>query len=59
MDKYKIYDIKEVASILGVTPMTVWRYTHEHKLKSFKVGRLIRITEDMLDEFIRTAATRS
>lgn len=51
---FKVYTTDEVAKILGVTRMTIHRYIKSGKLKCFKLGnRLIRITQDMLDEYIR------
>ena len=52
MSEFKIYSTDEVAKLLGVSRMTVIRYVRSGKLKAFKVGRLIRITSDMLDEYI-------
>lgn len=53
MSEFKVYNTDEVAKILGVTRMTVTRYIKSGKLKSFRLGnRLIRITQEMLDEYI-------
>lgn len=52
MSEFKIYNTDQVAKLLGVSRMTVIRYIRKGKLKSFRVGRLIRVTSDMIDEYI-------
>ena len=52
MSEFKIYNTDQVATLLGVSRMTVIRYIRKGKLKSFRVGRLIRVTSDMIDEYI-------
>lgn len=52
MNEFKIYNTDQVAKLLGVSRMTVIRYIRKGKLKSFRVGRLIRVTSDMIDEYI-------
>ena len=53
MSEFKVYTTDEVAKVLGVTRMTVHRYTKSGKIKCFKIGnRLVRITQEMLDEYI-------
>ena len=53
MSEFKVYNTDEVAKILGVTRMTVTSYIKSGKLKCFRLGnRLVRITQEMLDEYI-------
>ena len=52
MSEFKIYNTDQVAKLLGVSRMTVIRYIRKGKLKSFRVGRLIRVTSNMIDEYI-------
>ena len=52
MSEFKIYNTDQVAKLLGVSRMTVIRYIRKGKLKSFRVGRRIRVTSDMIDEYI-------
>ena len=52
MSEFKIYNTDQVAKLLGISRMTVIRYIRKGKLKSFRVGRLIRVTSDMIDEYI-------
>ena len=49
-----LLDVKDVATILNVTPQTVRRLTREHKIPSIKVGHLTRIPKDKLIEYIDT-----
>lgn len=44
--------VKEVMGILRVSQLTVYRLISAGKLKSFKVGRLVRIREIDLKNFI-------
>lgn len=48
----KMYSIEEVASMLGVNRNTVRRMLIRGELKGIKVGRLWRIKESDLREFL-------
>jgi len=48
----KMYSIEEVASMLGVNRNTVRRMLIRGELKGLKVGRLWRIKESDLREFL-------
>jgi len=48
----KMYSIDEVASMLGVNRNTVRRMLIRGELKGIKVGRLWRIKEEDLKEFL-------
>lgn len=51
----KLYTIKEVAELIGVSKRTIFRYIHTNstpQLKAFKVGKTWRISEMDLMEFI-------
>lgn len=50
----KVYTPKEVAEILQITERTVQRYLKEGTLKGVKVGKLWRVTEQALNEFLGT-----
>ncbi|HNX17560.1 MAG TPA: helix-turn-helix domain-containing protein [Methanoregula sp.] len=54
-----IYTIEEAAGILKIKPRTVRQWITDGKLKSFKLGDLIRIHEDDLQEFIDRARESS
>ncbi len=48
----KLYSAKQAAEILGATRISVYRWIKTGKLKSVKVGGLVRIKEGDLNEFI-------
>ena len=50
MDTY--YSIKEVAEILKVTYLTVYRWIHAGKLNALKAGKQYRIKKSDLDKFL-------
>ncbi|OQA93936.1 MAG: Helix-turn-helix domain protein [Microgenomates group bacterium ADurb.Bin219] len=52
MTEEKFYTVEEVAQILKVNPMTVYRRVKEGKLKVYKVGRVFRIGEKSLQNYL-------
>lgn len=46
-----MYDLKETASILGVTTRTVLNYIYEDKLKGQKIGGKWKISKENLEKF--------
>ena len=55
MDQLTNYSPAEAADILGTSRVTIHKMIKEGQLKSFKVRRLRRISQDAIDEFIRNA----
>ena len=53
MTRPKLLTVDEVAEILRVSKMTVYRLAEKRELPSVKVGRSIRIVEDGLDMYLR------
>ena len=49
----KLYTVEQVAEQLQVDPESVRIWLRSGKLKGVKVGRLWRIREDDLEEFLR------
>lgn len=47
-----VYTVQEVAEILKVKPLTIYRLIDRKELKAFKVGRNVRIKQEDLDEYI-------
>lgn len=49
----KIYSMKEVGKILGVTERTLYNYIKNNKIKVQKIGGRWIITEENLKKFIK------
>ena len=47
------YSIKEVATMLKVAYLTVYRWIKSGKLKAVKAGKQYRIKKEDLDKFIK------
>ena len=45
--------IKEVAEVLRVAPLTVWRYIDSGRLPAYKLGQAWRVKPSELEEFIQ------
>ena len=52
MNEIRLYSLDEVASILQLTPRTVYAFIHKGKLKAVKMGKSWRISDDSLRAFI-------
>lgn len=48
----KLYNLKELSSILGVTVRTLMNYIKDGKLKAVKIGGKWVVTEENLQNFI-------
>lgn len=49
----KFLTIAEVASMMRVSKMTVYRLVHNGELPAVRVGRSFRVTEDDVHEYLR------
>lgn len=49
---YKFLTVEEVASVLKVCKMTIYRYVKSGKLKAHKVGKYYRISKKEFDNFL-------
>jgi len=52
----KMYSLKEVAEMLGVTYNTVWNLIKAGRIASVKVGRSLRIEQSEVDRLKREGA---
>jgi excisionase family DNA binding protein len=52
----RLYTVIEVASIIHVKPLTIYCWVKNGKLTHIRVGRLIRISADQLELFLRSGA---
>ncbi len=48
----KLYKVPEVAAVLRVKPPTVYDWIKNKKLNAIRAGRLIRVSEEQLADFI-------
>ncbi len=49
----KLYNLKEVAEMLGVTYLTVYNYVKADKIKTIKVGRFLRVSQEEVDRIMK------
>src|SRR5205823_14259202 len=50
---HELLSVDEVASYLGVEPITVYRWCRQGRLPALKVGKAWRIRRGALDDFLR------
>ncbi len=55
MSQIEWLSTKEAARRLGITPRTLYRLIDEGQLPAYKFGRVIRLQEREVDEFIGKA----
>lgn len=53
----KFYKTNELAEILQVNIMTIYRYIKSGKLKAYKIGKEYRIEKKWFDDFLKKAKT--
>ena len=53
MSEVRFLTIAEVAAMMRVSKMTVYRLVHSGELPAVRVGRSFRVTEDDVDEYLR------
>lgn len=52
MEEKKVYTLDEVAQLLNTTKKTLYTYIKSGKLKAVKIGKLWRVTNENLDDFL-------
>lgn len=55
-DEPRYYDVKRVAAILGVSPMTIYRAIHDGQIPAVRVRRRFLVPAGALDDLTRAAA---
>lgn len=55
--KEQIYTTEQVAKLLQIHPLTVLNYIKSGKLKAVKLGRVYRIRESALQDFLEQEST--
>ncbi|MBI2464200.1 helix-turn-helix domain-containing protein [Candidatus Peregrinibacteria bacterium] len=53
----KILTSQDVASLLQIHQFTVLKYIREGKLKAIKIGRVYRVREIDIDDFLESQST--
>ena len=53
-ENIKLYTLQEVAGILRVSRQTIYNYVTAKRLKATKYGKEYRVTDEDLQEFIKT-----
>ena len=50
----EFYTVDQVAELLQLNPVTIRRHIEDKKIKAVKVGRVWRISQQQLDEFLKS-----
>lgn len=50
--------IEQVAKLLQVSKMTIYRYIKAKKLKAYKIGKEFRIEKSNIDNFLNSVSTK-
>jgi excisionase family DNA binding protein len=53
ISEVKFMTVAEVAAMMRVSKMTVYRLVHNGELPAVRVGRSFRVTEDDVNEYLR------
>lgn len=53
----EFYTAKELAELLSVNVMTIYRYIKAKKLKAYKIGKEFRIEKSEFERFMNKAKT--
>jgi excisionase family DNA binding protein len=55
VDKIKFLKVSEVADILRVSKMSVYRLIHSGELEAVHFGRTFRVPERVVDEYLKNS----
>ncbi|HBX81652.1 MAG: helix-turn-helix domain-containing protein [Propionibacteriaceae bacterium] len=55
MDRTRFLKVQEVATLLRLSRMSVYRLVHAGEIEAVRFGRTIRIPERAVTEYLRTA----
>ena len=53
----EFYKADDLAKLLGVNIMTIYRYIKAGKLQAYKIGKEYRIDKKTFDEFLKSVKT--
>jgi len=54
----KFYRAEDLAELLEVNIMTIYRYIKAGRLKAYKIGRDFRIDKDEFQRFLKSVSTK-
>jgi excisionase family DNA binding protein len=55
ISEVKFLTVAEVASVMRVSKMTVYRLVHSGELPAVRVGRSFRVSEDDVNDYLRSS----
>ena len=55
ISEVKFLTVAEVASVMRVSKMTVYRLVHSGELPAVRVGRSFRVSEEDVNEYLRNS----
>ena len=55
LGEVKLLTVAEVAAIMRLSKMTVYRMVNSGQMPALKVGRSVRIPEHVVDEYLRSS----
>lgn len=55
ISEVKFLTVAEVATVMRVSKMTVYRLVHNGELPAVRVGRSFRVREDDVNEYLKTS----
>ena len=58
ISEVKFLTVAEVAAVMRVSKMTVYRLVHNGELPAVRVGRSFRVSEEDVNEYLRTQLLR-
>ena len=58
MQEKEFYTAQEIADILKVNIMTIYRYVKAGKIKAYKIGKEFRIEKKEFDRFLDRVKTK-
>jgi len=58
LDDVKLLTVAEVARVMRVSKMTVYRLVHGEELEAVRVGRSFRVPEQAVSSYLDAAAVR-
>jgi excisionase family DNA binding protein len=58
MKENEFYKAEDLARVLDVNVMTIYRYIKAGRLKAYKIGREFRIDKDEFQSFLKSVSTK-